>query len=64
MKHLITAGLLYRREVRRFLLSQDVKFTEDKGFLDSAFYVNCGEQTFNNLVEILQKWHREVIKDN
>lgn len=36
----IIAGALVRRHVRRALLQTGVTFTEEKGRLDSAFYVD------------------------
>ena len=51
----IELGLLYRREFRRFLLSQDINFTEEKGLLDSAFFLKCTDETFEKIIKELKK---------
>ena len=35
----IVAGALIRRQVRRWLMNRSVSFKEDKGFIDSIFYL-------------------------
>lgn len=39
-KYSITVGALLRRPVRRRLLEAGFSFREEKGFLDSAFFIN------------------------
>jgi len=53
MKKTITAGIAIRRKVRRFLLSENIDFEEDKGWIDSEFYLNVNEKTFINIVQTL-----------
>jgi hypothetical protein len=40
MKKYITAGLLVRRPIRRYLFEMDIDFIEEKGWVDSIFYLD------------------------
>lgn len=51
----IQAGVCIRRFVRRYLLINNIQFTEEKGFIDSLFMVSCDHETYIKIVEILNK---------
>lgn len=55
----ITAGILTRRMVRRFLLESDVDFIEEKGFIDSVFYLKCTDEKYNSIVKIINIYNKE-----
>lgn len=52
----VTAGLLVRRPMRRLLLSLGIDFTEDKGWLDSVFYLHCNDLHLAQLKIYLSKY--------
>ncbi len=56
MKHYIEAGMLIRRTVRRFLLLNNIKFIEDKGFIDSVFYFDCTKKQYDSIVKVFIKF--------
>lgn len=56
----IQAGALVRRQVRRFLLSEGVKFSEDKGWLVSVFYLDCSEEKARQINHALTEWQKQV----
>lgn len=56
MKKIIEAGVLVRRPIRRFLLSEGIDFKEDKGWLDSTFYLNCSDEKYRWIMKVLHKW--------
>jgi hypothetical protein len=60
MKKYITAGMAIRRQIRRLLLAEDIKFTEDKGLFDSVFYFDK-EKEFILVVEYLKKNYPQLI---
>jgi len=60
MKKEITAGMAIRREMRRFLLSEGIQFTEDKGWIDSVFYLNCDDEKWKYIVRVLQERERKL----
>jgi len=51
----IEAGALVRRPIRRFLLARGVPFKEEKGFLDSVFFLDENSQLARNALVELQK---------
>ncbi len=59
-QHYIEAGLVMRRSIRRFLLSQGFVFTEDKGWLDSVFYFKCTDEAYRQIALALQKLQNEL----
>lgn len=54
MKKYITAGLAVRRQIRRFLLREGVDFKEDKGWIESEFYLNCTDEKMKYIAECLE----------
>lgn len=56
MKNYIEAGMLIRRTVRRFLLLNDIKFIEDKGFIESVFYFDCTKEQYDRIIETFIKF--------
>jgi hypothetical protein len=63
MKRSLIAGLLIRRAVRRQLLANDIKFTEDKGFIDSVFYLDCDDATFNSIKHWVNRVNQPIKGD-
>lgn len=51
----LTAGLAVRRQIRRWLLAQGIIFTEDKGILDSVFYLHCSDGVAKQIGAILTR---------
>lgn len=52
----LTAGAVLRRQVRTQLLANNIKFVENKGFLESDFIITADERT----VKILKQWVYEI----
>lgn len=42
-------GALLRREVRRYLMSSDLEYREDKGLLDSVFVVRGSRSEYDKM---------------
>ena len=59
-KFTITAGLIPRRAIRRFLLEERINFIEEKGWIDSAFYLTCTQETYNMVARSLENWQKEI----
>jgi len=63
-KEVFTVGALIRGQFRRVLNQLEfegkLSYTEDKGWLDSAFYVRCSEETLNSLYEMWEDWEERV----
>lgn len=52
----ITAPLIYRRQVRRLLMANPkIKFTEDKGLLNSFFVIDAPQEDMHILGQILKE---------
>ncbi|MBD80461.1 MAG: hypothetical protein CL840_16210 [Crocinitomicaceae bacterium] len=54
-----TAGVLFRRQVRRELIRVGLDFGEDKGWLDSQFVVRGDYAQVKAVQAVLQKWAGE-----
>lgn len=46
LKEVITVGALIRGRVRRLLRNLDIPFQEDKGLLDSCFFISRQDAQF------------------
>jgi hypothetical protein len=60
MKKFITAGMAVRRQIRRFLLEEGIDFVEEKGWLDSVFYLKCTDETFQWVGKVLEEHKRRM----
>lgn len=49
----ITAGIAIRGKIRSYLMSEGVDFKEDKGWIESVFYLNCDKATYDKVVQVL-----------
>lgn len=56
-----TVGLLFRRTVRRTLLRDSVRFSEDKSLVDSLFIIR---PTSRAQYDALMAWMRRVSETN
>ncbi len=52
----ITAGILVRGELRRLLFTQNIEFTEDKGWLDSCFKVKVTPDQLAKIRKAIAKY--------
>lgn len=64
MKKQIQTGIAIRREIRRFLLSEGIIFHEDKGWLDSVFYLNCSDEVWKEIRRTLEERESNLSKIN
>ncbi len=55
MNKYITAGIAIRREIRRFLLRENIDFIEDKGWIDSVFYLKCSDDVYKQIIKIIDR---------
>ena len=62
MKKYIRAGALFRRTIRRFLLENDINFIEEKGWIDSVFYLKVTDEEYIRIIGILNKWNSNLPK--
>lgn len=60
MKKEIVAGLAIRGQMRRFLLSEGIDFVEDKGWLDSVFYLKCPDEKFNYICRMIEEREKRL----
>lgn len=60
MKKYIEAGLAVRRNIRRFLLENDIDFIEEKGWVDSVFYLKCSDEKYIWVVKVLDNFTRRL----
>jgi hypothetical protein len=57
---LIEAGLLIRRQIRRFLMENGIVFKEERGLIDSLFVIPGSAenaQAVLPLVRLLKEWN-------
>lgn len=54
MSKTISAGIGIRRQVRRYLMAQGIDFTEDKGWVDSLFRLDCDDVTYARIIDTLK----------
>lgn len=54
MKIYVKAGVLKRRLFKDWLWTEDIPFTEDKGFLGSTFYFDVDEPTAKKIKKIVE----------
>lgn len=55
----ITAGLVMRRAVRRYLLEEGVSFTEAKTLLESTFFLDVTKEQENRIFRHLNAFREE-----
>jgi hypothetical protein len=60
MKKIITAGLAVRSQIRTFFLREGIDFTEDKGWIESDFYLRCSDEKWRFVVKTLQEYERRM----
>ena len=56
----MTIGLLLRKEVRRYLMTEGFKFEEEKGVFDSLFIVYGTENRLRGLRTVMQDYQRRL----
>lgn len=49
MTYELYAGLAVRNQVRRYLLRRGTDFKEDKGWIDSRFYIKCSSDEIQEI---------------
>lgn len=54
--HYLTAGLVVRGGLRKFLLQNGIRFQEDKGWIESDFYLDCTEEVYKWVCDCIQAW--------
>jgi hypothetical protein len=54
MRVTIEAGWILRREFRRYLLKNNYQFTEEKGWLDSVFYIEASPEQQKILRKVVE----------
>ena len=60
MKKYIEAGLAVRRQIRRFLLEEGIDFVEEKGWIDSVFYLKCSDEKYQWVGRVLEEHERKM----
>lgn len=58
LRFTVTAGAWVRRSIRRYLLQKGLTFFEDKGFLDSYFYIDCTQDEYDLFAKDLAPWSK------
>lgn len=56
MNKTITAGILVRKPIRRYLMTEQIKFKEEKGILDSLFILHCSDEKYTKTYTIIKEW--------
>jgi len=54
----ITAGILVRRAIRRYLIAQGIDFKEEKGWIDSVFFLYCSDETLTKIYNDLKYYEK------
>jgi len=50
----LEVGCLVRRQIRRFLMKQNIQFSEDKGLLDSLFLITVNDEQLAMIMSIVK----------